>query len=84
MVSFQVHYLGPPAPPCEVERNKTAKLIGCIKDQASQDNRDPELESILKLTKSMFKAPVALVALFESKRVYSEWGLCTALLAAKA
>jgi hypothetical protein len=63
--SPQVHWLGPPLPPCEAQRNATIEMLG-IMGRAE----DMEIGSILKLTASMFKAPVALVALFEQHKVF--------------
>lgn len=37
----QVHFLGPPAPPCEEERDRTAKLLGCINQAAELQHEDP-------------------------------------------
>mmetsp|Transcript_35206 Transcript_35206/g.78353 ORF Transcript_35206/g.78353 Transcript_35206/m.78353 type:complete len:865 (-) Transcript_35206:387-2981(-) len=62
---YQVHYLGPPRPPCEDERLKTTKALERIDTE-----EDPEITSILKLASSIFKAPATLCALFDEKRVY--------------
>ncbi|KAG2487849.1 hypothetical protein HYH03_013566 [Edaphochlamys debaryana] len=65
---YQVHYLGPPVPPCE--ENRLATIRALDKMACPKPEEDPEISSILKLCTSMFQAPVALVALFDSKRVY--------------
>ncbi|GIL56613.1 hypothetical protein Vafri_11948 [Volvox africanus] len=65
---YQVHYLGPPCPPCEDDRLATVRALD--KMAAQKPEEDPEIASILRLCTSMFQAPVALVALFDSKRVY--------------
>ncbi|KAG2432561.1 hypothetical protein HXX76_008906 [Chlamydomonas incerta] len=65
---YQVHYLGPPVPPCEDQRLATIRALDKMSKPTPEE--DPEIASILRLCTSMFQAPVALVALFDSKRVY--------------
>ncbi|GLC36181.1 hypothetical protein PLESTF_001471200 [Pleodorina starrii] len=65
---YQVHYLGPPVPPCEDARLATIRALD--KMAVDKPEEDPEIASILRLCTSMFQAPVALVALFDAKRVY--------------
>lgn len=48
---YQVHYLGPPRPPCESERMATIRAIGKIGDNKKPD---PEISNILKLMQTVF------------------------------
>ncbi len=48
----QVHYLGPPAPPCENARVATMRALDKI---GGVHDNDPEIASILRLTASMFQ-----------------------------
>lgn len=64
---------------------RVATMKALDKIGGTNDN-DPEIASILRLTASMFQAPVALVALFDQKRVYvsSSEGGCVARARAAA
>lgn len=64
-LAYQVHYLGPPRPPCEEERLQTTCAINRIDGQ-----EDPEIANILRVIAGIFKAPVSLCALFDKKRVF--------------
>ncbi len=48
----QVHYLGPPRPPCEAERLATVEMLGKVNDALGPD---PEIQCILKLVANVFK-----------------------------
>mmetsp|Transcript_31353 Transcript_31353/g.79990 ORF Transcript_31353/g.79990 Transcript_31353/m.79990 type:complete len:891 (-) Transcript_31353:88-2760(-) len=64
---YQVHYLGPPRPPCESERLATVKALGKF---GPDKKPDPEINTILKLVQTIFNAPAALCALFDEKQVF--------------
>mmetsp|Transcript_19044 Transcript_19044/g.32598 ORF Transcript_19044/g.32598 Transcript_19044/m.32598 type:complete len:905 (+) Transcript_19044:39-2753(+) len=63
---FQVHYLGPPRPPCEKQRLATVMAL----DKIQKPQEDPEISSILNLVATVFKAPAVLCALFDEKQVW--------------
>ncbi|KAL6763903.1 mixed lineage protein kinase [Haematococcus lacustris] len=62
--AYQPHLQGPPLPPCEEGRQMTMQLLGKMDAPA-----DAELETILKLVRSIFQAPTALVALFSDRHI---------------
>eukprot|EP00798_Chlamydomonas_sp_ICE-L_P002176 gene2176-12166_t len=64
-LAYEVHYLGPPRPPCEDARLATTCALGKI-----DGGQDPEIANILRVIGGIFQSPVALCALFDKKRVF--------------
>lgn len=60
--------MGAPDPPCEDRRLATVHALALV-----EQPMDPEIGSILKAVASIFKAPAALVAKFDQKRVFIWW-----------
>ncbi|GAX72878.1 hypothetical protein CEUSTIGMA_g333.t1 [Chlamydomonas eustigma] len=59
---LQVHELGCSRPPCEDERALTMEVLGICNPLPDPD---PELESILKITNSIFGTPTATITLLK-------------------
>jgi hypothetical protein len=54
-ISLQVHLMGPPLPPCEKDRLTTVDALGRLEAPP-----DPELQTILKLVRSVFEVSTTM------------------------